>query len=410
MSGWDTSPAAATDDGFKADDTFQADGAADGGEGLQFADENISRHAEGPADGGCGDPQHFRKDCPTAPASNCYNCGQEGHYSSDCPEPKVEREAQPCRVCSSLEHKAAECDANKLTVLIAGLDIKDMPAEDAWKMLEAADTDKDVDDIKTALLTYAKAYPSLLFEELEQVFRDAEMNTHLIAKQQEVGKTHTIVNLQGKEDQEYVVSIQFSAKPRRAAFADGYPSSQEENLTRLAKAGFPVNNFQQVCKNCDEVGHTSKRCEQEPREVEKPKIVCQLCNEPNHYARDCPSERKAPGKKGCRNCGSLDHQQKDCEEPPNMDNVVCKECEQTGHFAKDCLSKPCYNCGEPGHKKPDCTAPRKKTDWSKVECSICHEMGHSHRRCPQAAAEGETGGDGGFGDGAAAGGDASGGW
>ncbi|KAK5735185.1 hypothetical protein LTR17_008353 [Elasticomyces elasticus] len=54
MSGWDTTPASATDDGFKADHTFQADGAADGDEGLQFADENISRHAEGQAgDDGC---------------------------------------------------------------------------------------------------------------------------------------------------------------------------------------------------------------------------------------------------------------------------------------------------------------------------------------------------------------------
>ena len=70
-----------------------------------------------------------------------------------------------------------------------------------------------------AILTYAKAFPQLTFEELEEVFRDSKMNTHLIAKEQAVSDTHTIVNLQGKVDMKYSVSIQFSDKPRRAAFA-----------------------------------------------------------------------------------------------------------------------------------------------------------------------------------------------
>ncbi|KAK4973438.1 hypothetical protein LTR42_005424 [Elasticomyces elasticus] len=162
-----------------------------------------------------------------------------------------------------------------MIVFYDSLNIKEMPAEDAWKMLEAADTDKDVDDIKSAMLHYARAYPDLRYEELEQVFRDAEMNTYLIAKQQEVGKTHTIVNFQGKEDQEYVVSIQFSAKPRRAAMAESYPSSPEDNLVRLAKAGFPMSNNLTICRNCEEVGHPSSKCEADKREVEKPTPTCQ---------------------------------------------------------------------------------------------------------------------------------------
>jgi len=77
------------------------------------------------------------------------------------------------------------------------------------------------------------------------------MNTHLIAKQQEVSDTHTIVNLQGQQDQEYVVSIQFSAKPRRAKFAEGWPESPEDNTTRLAKAGLPMDRLVPKCSNCD---------------------------------------------------------------------------------------------------------------------------------------------------------------
>ncbi|KAK3651523.1 hypothetical protein LTR56_005665 [Elasticomyces elasticus] len=312
MSGWDTSPAAATDDGFKADDTFQADGAADGGEGLQFADENISRHAEGGAgDNGCrncGDDSHFARPEPRKEDDReCFACHQVGHTRSECPTAP----AQKCKGCGSLEHRLADCTANKFHVWLGSLDIKEMPAEDAWKMLEAADNEKDVADIKTAMLHYAASFPSITFEELEQVFRDAEMNTYLIAKQQDVGKAHTIVNFQGKEDQEYVVSIQFSAKPRRAAFAEGYPSDPADNLARLAKAGFPMNNHQQICSRCEEVGHTQKSCTQEaPEKVSS--MSCHICNETGtHYSRDCPQERKGPAKKGCRNCGVEGHNSKE---------------------------------------------------------------------------------------------------
>lgn len=96
-----------------------------------------------------------------------------------------------------------------------------------------------------------KAWPEVTFEELENVFRESEMNTHLIAKEQEVSDTHTIVNLAGKQDQKFVVSIQFSEKPRRAAFAAGWPPSKEENLVRLSQAGWPMDRMVPKCVNCN---------------------------------------------------------------------------------------------------------------------------------------------------------------
>lgn len=144
--------------------------------------------------------------------------------------------------------------------------------DDAWGAVERADKEKDVDDIKEAsyspqsqpsrryclltrltsqaILTYAKAYPDLSFEELDAVFREANMNTYLIAKEQAVSDTHTIVNLQGKIDMKYAVSIQFSDKPRRAAFAEGWPKTKEENIERLAEAGFILDRMVQKCSNC----------------------------------------------------------------------------------------------------------------------------------------------------------------
>ncbi len=101
------------------------------------------------------------------------------------------------------------------------------------------------------ILAYAKAFPELTFVELEETFRAGKMNTHLIAKEQAVSDTHTIVNFQGVIDQKYAVSIQFTDKPRRAAFAEGWPKSKEENATRLADAGFVWDRAVPKCSNCD---------------------------------------------------------------------------------------------------------------------------------------------------------------
>ncbi|KAK5120696.1 hypothetical protein LTR85_006054 [Meristemomyces frigidus] len=454
MAAWDDTPAAASGDAWQAhggagsDDGFTADTSGD----------NISKHANGdfgdaPQDGGCRichADGHFARDCPEKGeggggenSGECYNCGEMGHNKADCPNPAVEREftgachfcsqtghrasecpekpAETCKVCKQEGHVASDCSVNRMFANFADLGIKDMSAEDAWKELEAADKDKDVDDIKKAILTYAKAFAEVTFEELEQTFRDAEMNTYLIAKQQEVSDTHTIINLQGKIDQEYVVSIQFSAKPRRAKFAEGWPESPEENLTRLGKAGLPMDRMVPKCSNCDQLGHTARACTEEKVEREKQAIECANCNNQGHRARDCPEPRKS-GKRGCKNCGVEGHIAKECPEPRNPDTVECRNCGTMGHFSSDCPDREpdiCRNCHQEGHRAKDCPNERvmkcrncdelghasrecpKPTDWSRVECSNCKEKGHSYKRCKNPPAEVEGDGD--------AGGDASGG-
>lgn len=167
-------------------------------------------------------------------------------------------------------HGIAECTANRIFHNFANLGIKDLSAQEAWEDIVTADKDKDVDDMKKAcliltadyairhlltifqaILAYAKAYKDLTLPELEAVFRENEMNIFLIAKTQEVAKTHTIVNLQGQIDQTYALSIQLSAKPRRAKFAEGWPESAEDNMTRLAEAGFIMDRLAELCSNCN---------------------------------------------------------------------------------------------------------------------------------------------------------------
>ena len=99
-------------------------------------------------------------------------------------------------------------------------------------------------------MNYAKVYDKLTFEELEGAFRDTNMNPHLIAMQKEVLDTQTIVNLQGETDQKFAISIQFCAKPRRAKFAEMWPTSPEENITRLPESGFIMDAMVDKCLNC----------------------------------------------------------------------------------------------------------------------------------------------------------------
>lgn len=160
------------------------------------------------------------------------------------------------------------------------------------------------------IYTYAKVFDTLTFQELEATFRQAEMNTHLIAKEQELAESFTIVNFQGVKDLKYVVSFQFSDKPRRAKFAEGWPASPEENLARLAEAGIVMDSFVEKCRRCDEFGHNVRDCKQEKDETVRVAINCANCNGDGHRARDCPQPRKTFGG-GCRNCGSEEHKAKE---------------------------------------------------------------------------------------------------
>lgn len=155
-----------------------------------------------------------------------------------------------------LGHLAADCSANRLLAGIPASQTQDVTCDEAWQLLKDADEAKEFDELKRAILVYAKtAYESenatkVTFGVLEETFREAKMKTYLIAKQQNVASTHDIMNLQGEGGQKYVVSFQLAPKACRAKFQDGWPATPDENMARLSQAGFVVDSMVPKCNNC----------------------------------------------------------------------------------------------------------------------------------------------------------------
>lgn len=145
--------------------------------------------------------------------------------------------------------------------------MSDREAYDALLVAGQAE-DFDLDDAKTvsgrqsseapeaefvllqAIFAYAKAVPTATWADVEECCRENNLKIYLIAKVQETADTHTIIDLQGQGDRDFVVTFQTSNKPRRAKFAEGWPTGPEENMTRLSNAGLPMDRLLPKCSNC----------------------------------------------------------------------------------------------------------------------------------------------------------------
>ena len=105
--------------------------------------------------------------------------------------------------------------------------------------------------IDQAFKVYCKAAPEATYDELELSFRTNNFNTYLIAKEHELPKTHTYVNLQGELDKTYKVGFHLSPNPKRETAKQGWPENSDENVARLKDAGLPMERGIPKCTRCD---------------------------------------------------------------------------------------------------------------------------------------------------------------
>ncbi|KAF2260468.1 hypothetical protein CC78DRAFT_25192 [Lojkania enalia] len=214
---------------------------------------------DGSGDGGgdrtcriCKQEGHFARECPDKPASGsltgvCFNCREVGHNKADCPNPVVEH-TMACRLCQQEGHRAVECTSRRK---IDWTGVPELSVQDAWSAIVDSAKDSDIDRFRIALRSYARAMQDdFNLSEIEEALRADGLPIYLIAKQQNVAPNMVIVDLVGNPDREFVLTIQLSAKPRRRMLAAGWPESPDQNLERLASAGFVQDRGIPICSNC----------------------------------------------------------------------------------------------------------------------------------------------------------------
>jgi hypothetical protein len=248
-----------------------------------------------------------------------------------------------CKLCDEEGHKAVDCKSRRK---VDWKGVPELEAEEAWTKLVDAAKMQDLDVFRLSLRAYARAtMDDFDLVSVEQALRTDNLPIYLIAKEQEIAQNMTIVDLIGNPDRKFVLSIQLSPKPRRAKMAQGWPESPEQNLERLATAGFVQDCGVPLCGNCGNLGHIRKHCKEEQVEHEAtgPEIACVYCQEKGHRARDCPKERVNPH--ACKNCKQEGHNAKECPEPRSAEGVECRKCNETGHFSKDVSRRACRGSG-----------------------------------------------------------------
>ncbi|KAL9113746.1 MAG: hypothetical protein Q9227_002191 [Pyrenula ochraceoflavens] len=211
-----------------------------------------------------------------------------------------------------------------------------------------------------ALKILTKADRTLTYESLETQFRAKCFGYYLIAMEKDIPDTFTIVNLQGKLDCKYAVTISKSQKAQRTTQKERWPPSPEENLERLKNAGIPMDRGIPKCSNCNELGHRARACPQERIAREFIELKCANCDEMGHAARDCPKPRDWSRVK-CNNCGEMGHTVKKCKQPIKEDAGGAggldppAGAENTGSFG---------NFGQDNFNDPGGFAPASSNGWN----------------------------------------------
>ena len=95
---------------------------------------------------------HNKADCPNPRVEreftgNCRVCNEVGHRAAECPQ----KPPSKCKICDQEGHIGKECTVNRVFSIRPELKDRDttlLDQQNAWEAVEAADKDKDVEDIR----------------------------------------------------------------------------------------------------------------------------------------------------------------------------------------------------------------------------------------------------------------------
>ncbi|KAI8144846.1 hypothetical protein BJV82DRAFT_606479 [Fennellomyces sp. T-0311] len=167
-----------------------------------------------------------------------------------------------CRHCGSGAHSIARNCPYLPTLSI----------QDAWLQLLQAANRRDTELFMDAIDIYSKSQPNETLPSIARRLQDAQSTLQLVALDKTVPSTTVLVDLQGRMRRKYAVMAMalpsdFFVTDRGHAYDRtlGMPGSAEQNMSRLAEAGF--------ARDLTEMAH------------------CMLCKQSGHWAKDCTARK-----------------------------------------------------------------------------------------------------------------------
>ena len=164
-----------------------------------------------------------------------------------------------------------------------------MTSEEAWQALVSADKEKDLDDFKVYFLEYARNNKELTFVDLENKLRKDGLGIYLVAivfrlyfmlicRKRRFRLKRRFGIFRGKSASNFsfrsnlvlkIVELGIKAilKTNISATRGQLASTPEENLERLADAGFLVEDLTPMCFNCNQKGHERSECPMPPEGI-----------------------------------------------------------------------------------------------------------------------------------------------
>ena len=133
-------------------------------------------------------------------------------------------------------------------------------------------------------------------------------------------------------------------------------------------------NQQPTCNHYGKLGHTSKKCWNNGKEIFNGK--CYSCNQHSYRANECKEKPKFEGK--CHKCKKHGHKSSECKTKilnPAEQNVKGIFCWDYNTWCR------CHYYGEYGYICMNCVKHHTRKRDTTIRCYTCTELSHLPKHC-----------------------------